>query len=152
MERNLKVCLVIGGVAVFVIGLVIVGSGTIIYLNRDKLSDSFDNWMEGMDEHRQQGEEFGTTVDEQGCLDEALSRTDGKGTSTAIAAGVFMRGCFESAQATEGFCDEAPSESEILATVTWSQQRCATLGRVNDQACISVMQIMQNYCNAKRAE
>jgi hypothetical protein len=105
-----------------------------------------------MDKHREEGEELGATTDQQGCLDEALGRTDGKGSVTAIAAGVFMRGCFDSAQPTEGFCDGVPAESEILATVTWSQQRCAGLGRVNDQGCVSVMRIMQTYCSEKPAE
>jgi hypothetical protein len=146
MERNFKVCLIVGASLLFLLGLVIIGSGTLIYLNRDKLAQGFKKWTESVKEEAEQGEEFGAETDQDGCLQEALRQSEGKGSFGAVQPTLFLTGCLRSAEETEGFCDDVPPATEIMATVMWSQRQCAAIERTNDQACIQVMQSKQRFC------
>ena len=147
MNRNLKVCLIIAGALIFLAGLVVVGSVSILYLNRDKLAEGIQDWTEDVKGRAQEGEAFGASTDQKGCLDEALLRTEGKGSFGAVAPSLFLAGCLNAAAPTEGFCEGSPPAGEILATVAWTRQRCAEVDRPNDQGCLHLMQAVQRLCN-----
>ena len=69
MDKNLKTCLIIGAALVFVAGLVMVGAFTLIYLNRDKISDELEQWTDQMEATGDDGRAFGETADQQGCVE-----------------------------------------------------------------------------------
>ncbi len=152
MDRNFKVCLIISGVMVFLAGLVVVGSLTILFLNRDKIADGFEDWTDDVKQEAERGEQFGSTTDQDGCLDESLGRTEGQGVLSAVPASLFLHGCLESAAPSEGFCDDAPGMGEILATATWTQSECAERGLEDDQACVQIMQRVLRYCHEAGAD
>ena len=146
MDRNFKVCLILSGAMVFLLGLVLIGSLALVYLNKDKIAKGFEDWTEDVKQHVEEGKTFGEETDQDGCLGEALRQSEGKGSFGALPPSLFLTGCLKTAHESEGFCDDAPEQTEIVATALWSQRRCGELDRAGDQACVQIMQSMQRHC------
>ena len=140
MGREIKILLIVLASIVALAGLVIVGAGTILYLNKDKL-------VEGAKDLMAEGAQFGEETDERGCLDEAMSRAEGAGNLGAIRPSLFLGACLRAAAPAEGFCEGVPAPGDIMKTVSWAAERCAAAGRPNDQACTHLMQAVQRHCD-----
>ena len=55
----------------------------------------------------------------------------------------------DTAVESEGFCDEAPERTEIIATAMWATRRCGEIGREGDQGCVQIMQSVQRFCEGE---
>ena len=152
MDRGLKTCLIIGGVLVFLGGLAVVGSVTVLYLNKDKIAEGFEELTDDMKVQMEEGKAFGTSADEDGCLQEGLRRIEGKGPFAAVGASLFLTGCFEEAGPSPGFCEDVPAESEIIASATWRNERCAAEGQGGDQGCVQLVSVVQRHCGEANEE
>lgn len=154
MNPNLRVCLIVAGVLVFLLGLVIIGSGTLIYLNRDKLKQGAQKIAQNLEKHADAGRAFGETSDQQGCLDEALARAEGAASLTALGPSIFFKSCLRTAAVSEGFCDGTPEStpSQIFSIATWPQTQCVEAGLPNNQACLQIMGDKLEHCLQPQAE
>ena len=152
MDKNLKTCLIIGAALVFVAGLVMVGAFTLIYLNRDKISDELEQWTDQMEATGDDGRAFGETADQQGCVDEGLRRIEGKNSIQSISSIGFVAACLQTAAESEGFCEGVPEATSIFDSALWPQQRCAEMETGNEQGCQSIMQVAMAHCQETAAE
>ena len=145
MPRVLKVVLVITGVLV-VIGILLIGVGWYLW------SRYGEDLVERGKAIRIEGQEFGSTTDESGCVEVALNDYSKKaGFSGAVAASLLLNGCLENASPTEGFCDGVPSEDEIGASARWRVERCTEAG-FSDQSCPNLFSAVQKHCYSKYEE
>ncbi|MEZ5365943.1 MAG: hypothetical protein R2748_27330 [Bryobacterales bacterium] len=151
MNSNLRVCLIVASVMAFLLGLVVIGSGTLVYLNWDKIKTGVHTIAEHMEKRADEGREFGESSNEQGCLDESLKRADGTGAFSALAPSIFFKACLEKAPAANGFCEGTPDATQFLALATWPQGQCAEAGMPNNQGCLQVMQAKLEHCVKQRA-
>src|SRR5215471_11865774 len=93
--------IILGVVVVLAIGGIIIG---VIYVASNK-----DAWLAKGKEVMTEGRDFGGKTDNQGCVDESITRYKKEpGISTTISTSLFMRACLESSRSTPGFCDEVP--------------------------------------------
>src|SRR5262245_3352505 len=90
-------------IVAIVLVLLFVGAGVFVWMkNKDK-------WMARAKEVVAEGQQFGKQTDNQGCVDEGVSRYKKEpGFGTAISTSIFMRTCLESSKPTPGFCDSVP--------------------------------------------
>ena len=76
-------------IIVLVVGVVIAG---VYWISRNK-----DAWIARGKEVMTEGRDFGRQSDNQGCVDESISRYKKEpGLASTISNGIFMRGCLES--------------------------------------------------------
>jgi hypothetical protein len=139
MKHDVKVFLWVGAAVLGLLGLLVVGAGTLLYLNKDRL-------LTGGRDAIEEGRKFGESATQDACLDEALRQAEGKGPFGSIGPNLFLAGCLRSAQESNGFCDDVPPTGEIMASATWRGGRCAEAGRPNDQACVQLMSSVQRHC------
>src|SRR4051794_34625054 len=91
-------------VVVLVVGVVGVG---VFYVMRNK-----DAWLARGKEVAEEGRNFGKTTDNQGCVDEGLSRYKREpGFTSILTNSIFMRMCLESSKPTAGFCNDVPRQT-----------------------------------------
>lgn len=97
----------------------------------------------------EEGVRFGRGLDNQACVDAALSRhKQNPGFGTSIKLGLFLQGCLQASSETPGFCTDVPEESEIMKTVTWRLAQCQKAG-FNDSYCQQIVSQVQKYCHPK---
>ena len=152
MDKNAKTCLIIAAALVFLGGLVTIGSVTVIYLNRDKIADSFQDWTDEMEATGEEGRAFGESTDQQGCVDEGMRRVEGKDSLAAIAPVGFVSACLQTAAESEGFCDDVPEATDIFDSALWPSQRCTGMDTGSDEGCQAMMQVVMGYCQETRIE
>jgi hypothetical protein len=96
---------------------------------------------------RSDGAQNGKNLTETLCVDEALSQyVNDRGTFGGVRTRVWLGGCLEASQATEGFCNGVPSESEFMRTVNWRVDQCRARGLTGDSACPNILAEVQQYC------
>src|SRR5438128_241334 len=120
-------------IVVIVIVLLVVGliAGGIYYVSRNK-----DAWLAKGKEVMTEGRDFGRNTDNQGCVDESVSRyKKDPGFTTIISNSLFMRSCLESSRPTPGFCDEVPKQTEFVKTAQWRLAQCRRIDLANDSSC-----------------
>ena len=99
----------------------------------------------------EQGREFGKKTDEQGCLDEAITRyKDNRGFTGSITSGLFLRGCLDASRPTPGFCDQVPGQSEIIKSARWQLEQAKKAG-IDDQYGRQLFAQVQQACESKRS-
>ena len=99
-----------------------------------------------------EGSVFGKSADNQGCLDEALSRyKQNKGFGGGISTGLFLTGCLEASRATPGFCDDVPKPTEFIRSAHWQINKCEEAG-LPDQYCRQLFSQVQQYCERTRSK
>ena len=97
-----------------------------------------------------EGTEAGKKTDNQGCVDEALTRyKNDKGFGGAISTSLFVRSCLEESRPTPGFCDDVPRATEFMKSAQWQRQKCKDAG-ISDQYCQQIFSQVQQYCEQAR--
>lgn len=97
-----------------------------------------------------EGSEIGKRTDNQGCLDEALSRyRQNRGFVGGMSTGLFLTGCLDSSRPTPGFCDDVPGRREFIKSAQWQIRKCEEAG-LPDQYCRQLYSQVQQYCERAR--
>src|SRR4051812_18255045 len=128
-------------VVVLIVGVVGIGA---FYIYRHK-----DAWMAGAKEVANEGKNFGSGTDNQGCVDESLSRYKKEpGLIAIFSNSVFMRTCLDSSKPTPGFCDEVPRTTEFMKSAEWRKNQCRLAGLQSDNQCQNLFAPVQQFCEA----
>jgi hypothetical protein len=143
MPGWLKALLIVAIVVVLlIVGAVGIGA---FYIMRNK-----DAWMARAKEVAAEGKSFGSTTDNQGCVDESLSRYKKEPGFTAIIANtVFMRTCLDASKPTPGFCDEVPKSTEFMKSADWRLKHGRLAGLQSDNNCQNLFTPVQQFCEMK---
>ena len=147
MPGWLKTLLIVALVLVLLAAGVI-GFG-VFYVMRNK-----DAWMARAKEVATEGKSFGKTTDNQGCVNEGLSRyKKDPGLTSVISNSVFMPTCLEASKPTPGFCDEVPKQMEFMKAAEWKLKQCRLAGLQGDSNCQNLFTPVQQFCETsyKRA-
>src|SRR5258706_14825587 len=99
-------------VVLLVVGVVV---GGVVWWSRNK-----DRLMGRAKEVMTEGREFGRNADNQGCVDESISRYKKEpGFSSAISTSIFSRACLDASRPTPGFCNDVPKPTEFVNSGQW---------------------------------
>ncbi|MEK6336933.1 MAG: hypothetical protein AABM67_18575 [Acidobacteriota bacterium] len=99
-----------------------------------------------------EAQEFGANADNQGCVDESLSRYKKEpGFTTVISNSIFMRTCLEKSRPTPGFCSEVPKQTEFVKTAQWRIEQCNKADLSKDSNCQNLFSPVQEFCEVQRA-
>lgn len=133
-------CAICVGAGVLLVGVV----GALVYVNRDTLTTRM---TAEVDDARA----FATTTDTRGCEEEAIRRTVACSGITCGTKGAFFFGaCSTGASRTPGYCDDVPSQFDIVRMTTWPTEHCrAPDGTVRD-GCIDIASALPQYCDQVR--
>lgn len=94
-----------------------------------------------------QGRDFGRITDNQGCVDESISRyKKNPGFSGALATNLFMSSCLQNSRLTPGFCDDVPKQTEILKSGQWRAEQCNRVDLSTDGYCQQLFSPVQQFC------
>src|SRR5215216_5857825 len=98
-----------------------------------------------------EGVEYGRGTDNEGCLNEAVTRqARAEGLTDMIKNSVFMRSCLEASRPTPGFCDGVPRQTEFMKAVGWQQRQCQRYGLSPEKQCGQLFQQVQQFCEMRR--
>ncbi len=98
-----------------------------------------------------EGTEAGKKTDNQGCVDQALSRyKKNQGFTGAISTNLFLLGCLDGSSPTPGFCDDVPRPNEIMKSASWQMQKCKDAGVPADPYFRQIFSGVQQYCERSR--
>jgi hypothetical protein len=131
-------------VVVIVIVILIIGAiaGGIYYISRNK-----DAWLAKGKEVMTEGRDFGRNTDNQGCVDESISRyKKNPGLTSIISNSLFMRSCLDSSRPTPGFCDEVPKATEFVKSAQWRVSQCRRVNLSSDNNCQQLFSPVQQFC------
>jgi len=143
MPGWLKALLIVAIVVVLVV-VGVVGAGVFWWMrNKDAL-------MGRAKEIVAEGKDFGSHSDNQGCVDESLSRyKKDPGFGSVISNSIFMKTCLAESKSTPGFCDGVPRGTEFMKAAEWRIAQCRHYDLQNDQYCQQLWQPVQNYCEER---
>ena len=97
-----------------------------------------------------EGRDFGRNSNNQGCVDESISRYKREpGFTSTISNSIFMRACLESSRPTPGFCDEVPKPTEFIKSAQWRISQCRRVDLASDNNCQQLFQAVQQFCDEK---
>ncbi len=107
---------------VIIIVLLVVGVivGGVVWWSRNK-----DKLLARGKEVMTEGRDFGRNTDNQGCVDESMSRYKKEpGFTNAISTSLFTRACLDASRATPGFCSDVPKPTEFIKSGQWRVEQC----------------------------
>jgi len=140
MPGWLKALLAVAIIVVLLVVGVVVGGVYWWSRNKDKL---IGRAKESMTE----GRDFGRHADNQGCVDEALSRyKKDPGFGTAISTNLFTKACLDASRSTAGFCNEVPRITEFIKSGEWRNAQCRRVELSRDSYCPQLFQPVQEFC------
>ena len=145
MTKGWKIGLSIAGVLGFCLLSGVIGIGYWVKTNGKQF---IERQMNNARANVAEGETFGATTDQQGCLKEALLKLDGLSAtdiSGMLSNRFFFTGCLQASQATPNFCDGVPAPTEMMASVKWRAQKCVAL-KSKHQQCGNLLGEVQNFC------
>jgi len=144
MPGWLKALLIIAIVIVLLV-IGVVGAGAWWWMrNKDAL-------MNRAKEVVAEGKDFGNKTDNQGCVDEGISRYKKEpGLTSAISTSIFMRTCLDASRRTPGFCESIPKKTEYIKAADWRLGQCRQHGLTGDNYCQNIFQAVQEYCDRPR--
>lgn len=94
-----------------------------------------------------EGRDFGRRSDNQGCVDQAISRyKNDPGFGSTISTSIFMQACLENSRPTPGFCDEVPRQTEFVKSAQWRLSQCRRVDLANDNNCHQLFAPVQKFC------
>lgn len=97
-------------------------------------------------EDQQAAERLGETADEKACLQQALSRAEGKNAISGTAsATVFLTTCLRKSRPSPGFCTDVPLSDDREETRKWMDSKCKELGQ-NSITCGGVLAAVIAHC------
>ena len=144
MPTWLKVLLIIAIIIVlFVVG--VIGVGVVWWMqNKDAL-------MSRAKEVATDAKDFGSNSDNQGCVDESITRYKREpGFTTAISTAIFMRVCLDNSRATPGFCNNVPKPTEFMKSAQWRTDQCRKVDLSSDNYCQQLFQSVQQFCDERK--
>ena len=98
----------------------------------------------------EEGQEAGRHTDNQGCVDQAITRYKTEtGFTNGISTSVFMQSCLQSSKPTPGFCDTVPKETEFIKSGQWQLAQCQNVGLGSDQYCRQLFQTVERFCDRR---
>src|SRR6266705_5417726 len=121
MPGWLKVLLIVlAVVVVLAIGAIAAG---IYYVSSHK-----DAWLAKGKAVMTEGREFGRSTDNQGCVDESVSRYKREpGLTSVLSSTLFMRACLDASRPTPGFCDGVPKQTDFIKRARWRDRKSTRL-------------------------
>jgi hypothetical protein len=126
-------------VVLLVVGVVV---GGVVWWSRNK-----DRLMGRAKEVMTEGREFGRNADNQGCVDESISRYKKEpGFSSAISTSIFSRACLDASRPTPGFCNDVPKPTEFVKSGQWRVEQCRKVDLSSDSYCQQMFQPVQEFC------
>ena len=129
-------------VVLLVVGVVV---GGVVWWSRNK-----DRLMGRAKEVMTEGREFGRNADNQGCVDESISRYKKEpGFSSAISTSIFSRACLDASRPTPGFCNDVPKPTEFVKSGQWRVEQCRKVDLSSDSYCQQIFQPVQEFCQRK---
>ena len=144
MPSWLKGLLVIAIVVVLLIVGVVAAGVFVVLRNKDA-------WMARGKEVAEEGKRFGGSTDNQGCVDETLSRYKKEpGLTSVIANPIFMRMCLDASRPTSGFCDDVPRQTEFMKSAEWRLKQCRLAGLQADRNCQNLFTPVQQFCEEQK--
>ena len=140
MPGWLKVLLIILLVGILLVVGVIAAAGFWFYRNKDALVAKTKAIAED-------ARNFGEKTDNQGCVDETISRYKAEpGITSAMSNAIFVRICLDNSRETEGFCEGVPKQREFMKTAQWRKEQCQRAGLERDSYCESLFTPIQQFC------
>ena len=140
MPGWLKV-LVIVVVVIVLLVLGCIGAG-VYYVSRNK-----DAWIAKGKAVATEGRDFGRNSDNQGCVDESISRYKKEpGFTSAISNSLFMKACLDSSRPTPNFCTDVPKATEFMKSAQWRVDQCRRIDLSSDSYCQQLFQPVQKFC------
>ena len=129
---------------VLVVGVVVAG---VYWVSRNK-----DAWIAKGKAVMTEGRDFGRNTDNQGCVDESISRyKKDSGFGSAIGSSLFMRACLDASRPTPGFCDDVPGPTEFIKTAQWRIEQCRRVDLSRDNNCQNLFAPVQQFCVERAA-
>ena len=130
-------------VAVVIVVLVLGCIGAAVYyVSRNK-----DAWIAKGKAVASEGRDFGRGSDNQGCVDESISRYKKEpGFGSAISNSIFMQSCLDSSRPTPNFCAEVPKATEFMKSAQWRVDQCRKIDLSSDSYCQQLFQPVQQFC------
>jgi hypothetical protein len=140
MPGWLKALLIVAVVIVLLV-LGCIGAGVYWWMkNKDAL-------MARAKEVATEGRDFGRNSDNQGCVDESVSRYKREpGFTSAISTSVFMRMCLDASRPTPGFCTDVPKAADFVKAAQWRVDQCRRIDLASDSYCQQLFQPVQEFC------
>lgn len=140
MPGWLKALLIVAIIVVLLI-VGVVGAGVFWWMrNKDAL-------MAWAKEVVTEAKDFGSKTDNQGCVDESISRYKKEpGFSNAISTSIFIRTCLDASKPTPGFCNDVPQKTEFMKAAEWRRGQCEKIGLSKDSYCQQMFQPVQDFC------
>lgn len=144
MKTSTKIILSVGGIFVFIILIIllVVGAFT-IWISNDR---EFENSRK---DAQVKGREFGPKTDNNGCIEEGLSRVR---TVTAfelkksLVNGAFVEECLKASRPVNNFCEGVPSLWD-LDERDWREAQCQKAGMdITETDCLEVFDEKRDYC------
>jgi hypothetical protein len=140
MPGWLKVLLIVA-VVIVVLVLGAIGAG-VYYVSRNK-----DAWLARGKAVASEGRDFGRGSDNQGCVDESISRyKKDPGLGSAISNSIFMQSCLDSSRPTPNFCADVPKATEFMKSAQWRMDQCRKIDLSSDSYCQQLFQPVQQFC------
>ena len=135
---------------VIIIVLLVVGVivGGVVWWSRNK-----DKLLARGKEVMTEGRDFGRNTDNQGCVDESMSRYKKEpGFSNAISTSIFTRACLDASRATPGFCNDVPKPTEFMKSGEWRAAQCRRVDLSKDSYCQQLFQPVQEFCEKEASK
>lgn len=140
MPGWLKALLIVAIIVVLLVGAAVVGGVVWWSYNKDKL-------LGRAKEVATEGRDFGHNTDNQGCVDESVSRYKKEpGFSSAISTSIFSRACLDASRSTPGFCKDVPKPTEFIKSGQWRVEQCRRVDLSKDSYCQQMFQPVQEFC------
>ena len=140
MPGWLKVLLIILLVGILLVVGVIAAGGIWFYRNKDALKAKLDTITT-------EARDFGKNTDNQGCVNETISRYKTEpGITSAMSNAIFVRICLDNSRATRGFCESVPKQIEFMKTAQWRKEQCQRAGLERDSYCEGLFTPVQQFC------
>ncbi len=99
----------------------------------------------GMDE----GMTFGKGTDQNGCLAEGFDRNrEHPELDTSMLNMFFLTSCLSAAGASEGFCDDVPSQWNGFVVTRWAEKRCSAEG-LETPSCAGMLNAVVTHCQRR---
>jgi hypothetical protein len=131
--------IVVAVIVVLVVGVIIAG---VYWWSQNK-----DALLAGTKAAMEEGRGFGRTSNNQGCVDETISRyRKERGFTAAISSALFETSCLENSRPTPGFCDDVPKQTEFIKSGQWRTDQCSRAGLGGDKYCQQLFAPVQAYC------
>ena len=146
MPGWLKALLAVAIIAVLLVVAVVVGGVVWWSRNKDKL-------LARGKEVMTEGRDFGRNTDNQGCVDESMSRYKKEpGFSNAISTSLFTRACLDASRPRPGFCSDVPKPTEFIKSGQWRVEQCRRVDLSKDSYCQQMFQPVQEFCQREASK